>query len=71
MEMIELYLMGSKEARIKTTKGTLNYFDWLKQERDRINSDPDRLAEIRESKTGSRASLWVDIADNYYVRVRR
>lgn len=70
MKMVELYKQRPKTEKIKTVKGEINYLDWLKQERDRINLDPTRTAEVRGSESGNRASLWVDITDNYYVRVR-
>lgn len=59
-EMIELYKQGFKTGKVQTIKGAMDYIDWLKQERDRIGSDPTRIAEVRENKSGNRASLWVD-----------
>jgi hypothetical protein len=60
MKMIQLYKESSITGMVKTTNGEMNYLEWLERERDRINSDPSRYAVIKTSKTGRRASLWVN-----------
>jgi len=68
-KMIELYIQSPKTEKIKTAKGTVDYSDWLEQERDRISSDPTRTVEVRESKSGDQVSLWVDVTKRKRIRV--
>lgn len=65
MKMIELFVWTPETYKIETIKGKIPYLDWLKQERNRINSDPTRMAEIRTRAglNGTEASLWVNLAE--------
>jgi len=60
MEMIELYSESPVSGKINTIKGDIPFIDWLKGEKDRINSKPGRVAKIRTNETGKYASLWVN-----------
>ena len=62
MEMTELLVWTSETYKIETVKGRIPYRDWLQQEKDRITSDPTRIAEIREKVglNGTEISLWVN-----------
>lgn len=69
-KMMELYIQSPKTEEIRTVKGTINYSDWLEQEKDRINSDPTRIVEVRESKDGDQVSLWVDAQKHKRIRAQ-
>ena len=44
--MVTLYVQRNPDERIDTQYGNLTYLDWLKNEKERIEKDPTRTAEI-------------------------
>lgn len=49
MEMMELYEWRPKAHIMDTQYGTINYLDWVNKEKQRIEKDPDRVANVLTS----------------------
>ncbi len=57
-DMIQLTLWRGKQMTVETLHGPVGYEDWLGMERERINTNPDRIAEVRFR--GSLVALFAD-----------
>ena len=58
IQWTQLTLSRPADETFTTGRGSMTYHDWLIGERDRVLSDPERHAEIRERN--GKISLWVD-----------
>ena len=47
MEMMELYEWRPKTHIMDTQYGMINYLDWVNKEKQRIEKDPGRVANIK------------------------
>ena len=56
--MTQLYVWSSPTEMIDCQYGRISIKEWLGKEKERINADPTRTAEIR--KQGKRIGLFVD-----------
>ena len=56
--MIQLYHYGFPTDNISTQYGKIAYFEWLQRERDRIEKDKSRKAEI--VYWGNKVALFVN-----------
>ena len=61
-KMVQITLSLSPYEIVHTLYGNLYYDDWLHREANRITSNGDRIAEIRNRN--SLISLWVDDISN-------
>ena len=64
IKMIQQTKWGLAVTPVETQQGNINYYDWLVNERDRINAVEDRYAEIRIQ--GKFYSLYVNNVGKSY-----
>ena len=57
-QMQQLYVWSNPKDHIRCQYGDVTIAEWLEKEKERINADPARTAEIR--KQGKKIGLFVD-----------
>lgn len=60
MSSMELYRYNDPTAIIDTQYGTIPYLKWLEKEKERIEKDPTRTAEIVTAK-GGEVALFANV----------